>query len=193
MANLPRNTSTILPNQIPPIDTWTLNAKGWLNQNCWLFLYNLAEQILGNQNNTSQPTAIQLLADSDTDASTTDPLPLFQRVANLESQQGIEPEQYASILAVQAALQWSQSDLLPDPPHQAQPIVTITPGASPYTYTAAFDGTLLITGGVVSSIVLSRGAGNVTTGLTDGILPMRRQDQVTVTYGTVPAMSFFPN
>jgi hypothetical protein len=110
----PPGLPTLLPNQIPPIEAWTLTRAGRLNENCWLFLYNLAEQVLGNQNATSSAIATQLLADSDTDASTVDPISLFRRVANLEAQQGIEPQQYATIGDVQQALQLAVSeDLVP--------------------------------------------------------------------------------
>lgn len=112
MANPPRNTSSLLPNQIPPPTAPLMGANGMMEQNWWLFFYNLAEQVLGNQNATSSAIATQLLADSDTDASTVDPISLFRRVANLEAQQGIEPQQYATISDVQQALQLSQSDEL---------------------------------------------------------------------------------
>ena len=178
--------STLLPNQIPPIGTWTLSKTGTLNENCWLFLYNLAQHVLGTQGNTSSVTAVQVLTDVDSDAQTTDFLSFATRITALEQQ--LDTPQDPSASPVQSV----PEDLPPANP-RAQPIWAISVGASPFVYTAPFNGILLITGGTVSAISLNRGAGFLTTGLTVGIVPMRRQDQVQVTWSGLPAMTFYPD
>src|ERR1017187_4299174 len=127
-SNGPRMPS-LLPQQIPPITVPIAKTGGMMEQNWWLFLYNLAQNALGNQNSSSGVAAVQLLTDVNTDAETTDFLPLFQRVANLEGMQSEQDPQSSTSLN---ALQVAQSDILPDPAPRAQPIKTITPGASPY-------------------------------------------------------------
>lgn len=74
------------------------------------------------------------------------------------------------------------------------PIAAITPGASPYTYTAPAAGSVVITGGTTSSIQLKRGATTISIGTTTpGVVPVSAGDQVITTYSVVPtAMSFVP-
>lgn len=163
-----------------------MDKSGQMNVNWWLFLYNMSEQVLGNQNATANPTAVQLLTDADLEAETSDYLPLVARISALEQQLGIPQD------APQSSAQPIPEDLPPANP-RAQPIWAISVGASPFATTAPFDGILLITGGTVSAISLNRGAGFLTTGLTSGIVPVRRSDQVQVTWSGLPTMTFYPN
>lgn len=184
--------TTILPNQILPIDAPAVDLKtGKLMQNWWLLFYNMAAQILGNQNSTAAAVGVAFESSIDLDAATTDPLPLWSRVASLEGAQS-DAEQYASILAVQAALQMAQEPLLQDVKGQAQAVSVITPGASPYSYTASFDGSVAVTAGTVSAIALIRQGTSVATGLTVGVFPVSRLDQLKVTYSGTPTMTFIP-
>lgn len=71
------------------------------------------------------------------------------------------------------------------------PIVAVVVGVSPYTYTAASAGFLRVTGGTVSSIILTRNATTVSFGST-ATVPVANGDTVTVIYGAVPTVSFIP-
>lgn len=71
--------------------------------------------------------------------------------------------------------------------------IPITPSVSPYAYTAPSDGDLAVTGGLVSSIVLTRYTDSVKIGVTTEIFPLRSGDIVTVTFGQAPTFTFFPN
>jgi hypothetical protein len=73
------------------------------------------------------------------------------------------------------------------------PIAAITVGASPYAYTAAAAGTVVVSGGTVSAITLKRGApAAISVGETSGVIPVSAGDIVTVTYSAAPTMSFVP-
>lgn len=81
-----------------------------------------------------------------------------------------------------------------DPPQstRAQPESAITVGASPFQFQAPFDGTVLVSGGIVTEIDLTRNNTYNTGLLGGGAVPVSRLDIVTVTYTTVPSMAFFP-
>lgn len=64
--------------------------------------------------------------------------------------------------------------------------------ASPYAFTANATGHLLVTGGTVASLSLSRARVTVATGLTSGFVPMSAGDVVTITYSVSPTVSFIP-
>ncbi|PTB28849.1 hypothetical protein C9I56_11200 [Paraburkholderia caribensis] len=72
-------------------------------------------------------------------------------------------------------------------------IAAITPGASPYTYTAPANGQVVISGGTVSNIQLKRGATTITiAAASPADVPVSAGDQVITTYSVVPTMSFVP-
>jgi hypothetical protein len=68
---------------------------------------------------------------------------------------------------------------------------TITLGASPYTYTAAQKGFMVIRGGTVSAVQFTRSVTTL-TGQTAGIFPLSNGDQLTVTYSGLPTMVWVP-
>ena len=68
-----------------------------------------------------------------------------------------------------------------------------TPGASPWTYTMDITGELLIFGGSVQQITLSRdGANFYDVGLTSGPVSAVLGDQIKITYTAVPRVIHFP-
>lgn len=69
--------------------------------------------------------------------------------------------------------------------------VSVTVGASPFAYQATQKGFLVITGGTVSAISITR-TGTYSTGITAGIVPVSLADIVTVTWSGKPTMTFFP-
>lgn len=71
--------------------------------------------------------------------------------------------------------------------------VAITPGASPYAYTAPAIGNLVITGGTVSAVTLTHAGGSPVSVPTAGIIPVMAGDIVTVTYTVAPTMTFIPH
>ncbi len=78
--------------------------------------------------------------------------------------------------------------------HDPAAVSTITPGASPYTYTNndGFPQVVTITGGTVSSIQYKRGATAITLGITTGQIVLQPNDITIVTYSSVPTMRKFP-
>ena len=71
-------------------------------------------------------------------------------------------------------------------------VAGITPGASPYTYTASVAGTVFVSGGTVSAITFTRSSSTIPTGFLAGAIPLRAGDSVTVTYSAAPTMNFAP-
>jgi len=74
----------------------------------------------------------------------------------------------------------------------ASAILSLTLTGSPYAYTASGRGRLLVKGGTVSSISLTRARVTIITGLTAGFIPMSAGDVVTITYSALPTASFIP-
>jgi hypothetical protein len=71
-------------------------------------------------------------------------------------------------------------------------IAPVTVGSSPFVYTASTIGNLFVSGGAVSSVVLSRSGVNLT--VPSGIfIPLAADDTVTVTYTVLPTMTFVPS
>lgn len=73
----------------------------------------------------------------------------------------------------------------------AAPFVTVTVGASPFDYTASQTGTLVISGGTVSSITLTR-SGSTVTWPTNAV-PMTNGDVTEITYSVPPTVNFVPS
>lgn len=69
------------------------------------------------------------------------------------------------------------------------PVIALTVGVSPFSYEAKEPGTVAITGGTISSIVLTRGTVNITVTGTI-LIPLELMDAVTVTYSVLPTMRF---
>lgn len=69
----------------------------------------------------------------------------------------------------------------------------ITPGVSPYTYSAQVKGSVIVSGGTVSAIAFSRnGTTFYATGQTSGMFTLNAQDRLRVTYTVLPTMTFVP-
>jgi hypothetical protein len=72
-------------------------------------------------------------------------------------------------------------------------VVVVTPGASPYAYTATSAGTLVIAGGTVSAVTITRGAATAVTLPTAGPITVAVGDIVTITYSSLPTVTFLPS
>jgi len=63
---------------------------------------------------------------------------------------------------------------------------------SPLSYTAPSNGSLMVTGGSVSAITLTRGRDPVPLDASLRAIPLSAGDRVSVTYDTVPTVVFLP-
>lgn len=70
-------------------------------------------------------------------------------------------------------------------------IAAVSPGASPFTYTATTIGDLLVRSGTVSAVTLVRGNVSVVCP-TSGFIPMAANDSVIITYSVLPTVTFVP-
>lgn len=71
--------------------------------------------------------------------------------------------------------------------------LAVTPGASPFKYTAPEDGNLIVSGGNVSAITLTRSGTVIPTGATAGPIPMAKNDLATITYTVAPTLNYAGN
>lgn len=69
----------------------------------------------------------------------------------------------------------------------------VTVGASPFTYTALVGGSVIVQGGTVSQLAISRdGTTFYVTGLTAGVIPLSQNDKLKITYTVTPTVTFLP-
>lgn len=69
----------------------------------------------------------------------------------------------------------------------------VTPGASPYIYSAQVGGALIVRGGTVTIIEFSRdGTTWFDVGVIAGMLPINAADQLRITYAVAPTLTFVP-
>jgi len=185
---------SLLPTRILPQSAplGRMNEDGMvrIEKDWWLLLYNLCLQSLST--GTALPAdALLDLEGADTDAIDADAIVLRRPLDNLGVQ--VLPDTVISpseLPDLARALLLAQDAQLPDPIPQAQPGQAVAVGASPFTYTAPFNGHVLVTGGTVSAISLIRQSATFATGLTSGFIPVSRLDQVKVTYSSTPTMNF---
>ena len=74
-------------------------------------------------------------------------------------------------------------------PQEAQ---TQTLSSSPYSFAAPSNGSLVISGGTVSGVTLTRGRLTVDLGATSGHFPASTGDTFKITYTVAPAVTFLP-
>ncbi len=70
--------------------------------------------------------------------------------------------------------------------------IPITVGASPFDYTVREPGTLVITGGTVTGVRLTRGSTIITLASTNNVIPVGINDVVRVTYTVLPTLILLP-
>lgn len=189
---------SLLPGQILPQSAilGRTNAQGevTIEQNWWLLLYNLVLNTLGTGAGLPADALIDLES-ADVDASNSDAIVLRQGIANA-LKQAMQPSDVMvgidDLPDLQRALLLAQDGLLQDPQPRVQPAQSVATTGSPFTYTAAFDGTIVVTGGTVSAIALIRQGTSIATGIITGLIPLSRTDQVQVTYSATPTVTFLP-
>ena len=176
--------NSLLPQRIlPPGTPWLAEDGKSVSKNWWLFLYNLSTSVLGQ----TDPVALELLAELDTDAGTSDD----QRLARgIDIAQMLATQTDYPLPVLTAYVPEEYPSLIP----RAQPVQAITVGASPYVYTAPFDGMVTVSGGTVTGLDISRDGGStyIATGFLAGCVPMARLDKLKVTWAVSPTMNFFP-
>jgi hypothetical protein len=184
-----------LPDQIIPQSMPLSSVKGepvYFDLDWWLFLYNLSVQVLGTGGGGSTPQSPSDQLDADDLLAVEAEIPqAYRQIANVQALLQ-DPEIGPTFRDMANAFILATDPVLPDPPHAAQPVQTVTPGASPYTYTAAYNGTLSVSAGAVSAISIIRQGATVATGITAGLIPVSRSDQVSITYSVAPTVSFLP-
>ena len=67
-----------------------------------------------------------------------------------------------------------------------------TPSGSPYTLAAPSNGSVVVSGGAVSLIQLTRGLITVNLGVTSGMFPAAVGDVFVITYTVAPTVTFLP-
>ncbi len=71
--------------------------------------------------------------------------------------------------------------------------IDITVGISPFDYTAKEPGTLVITGGTVTGVRLTRGSTVIILATTNNVIPVGINDIVRVTYSVLPTLRLLPS
>lgn len=70
-------------------------------------------------------------------------------------------------------------------------IMLLTVGASPFAYTAKEPGNVIVKGGTVTGLFITRGS--IVVDITGAVIvPVAVEDIVTVTYSVLPTMKFIP-
>lgn len=70
--------------------------------------------------------------------------------------------------------------------------IPITVGASPFIYQPKSQGGIIVSGGTVTSILVSRSGTFYATGLTQGLFQLSANDQLKVVYSAAPTMVLLP-
>jgi hypothetical protein len=73
----------------------------------------------------------------------------------------------------------------------AAPIVAVVVSASPTTFTASDSGSVVISGGTLTSVTLNRAGTTISFGTTR-VVPVANGDLVTVAYSVAPTINFLP-
>lgn len=107
---------------------------------------------------------------------------------------GWTPLWVVTVAEGQSSLTQSDISVYPGAPFgsPSSPILTLSLGASPATYTAVAPGDLMISGGTVTGVTLTRGATSATLSASVATVPMAIGDSVTITASTMPTVYFVP-
>lgn len=189
---------SLLPGQIlpqsEPIGTVNENGSVTMGTNWYLLIYNIVLNSIGATGSLPDE-ALELLQSSDDDVINSDAMVLRRSLQNALVQ-AIQPSDMVvgldDLPDLQRALLLAQDVLPQDPQPRAQPAQSVATTGSPFTYTAAFDGTMVVTGGVVSALALIRQGTSVALGITAGLVPLSRLDQLQITYSAAPTVTFLP-
>lgn len=189
-------SSNTLPDQIPPQSTpWSYtNSDGdeVVEIHWYLFLYGLWIQVTSLIAGGSVLSPAVNIPMIDSDVFDTDSLQAARQVLNAQQLLGLDADAVPTLRDLANVIALGLDGLLPDPSPRAQPGAAVTVGASPFTFTAPFNGALAVAAGTVSAIALIRQGTSVPTGVTAGLIPVSRLDQVQITYTVAPTVNFLP-
>ncbi len=101
-----------------------------IDKNWWLFFYNLYTNTFGSQGLTGDD--VFGFEQSDVDALGIDTAALRQPIENLQVQTDATPPAATDYPGISLALLMAQLGDLPDAVPAAQPLLALTPGASPW-------------------------------------------------------------
>ena len=187
---------SLLPTQIPPQTTafTSANAQGQqiVDINWYLFLYNLWKNVLNSPAGSVALPPSVFIPINDSDVIGVDSLQTPRLAVNTTLLQ-MDPDVGPSLRDMANAMAIAADDLLTDPIPSSRPPVTVTPGLSPFTYTALAQGYLSVTAGTVTSVSITRQGVTVPVGMLTGLFPASRLDQIQITYTVVPTVVFLPN
>jgi len=184
-----------LPNRVPP-QSQPLAYQGTDGQihvdlDWYLFFYALGLNIVGADGSVTIPPVVNIPI-INSYVVDTDSLQINRLSTNGLAQAQDRPDSAPTFQDFSNVMRLALDERLVESTPTAQPVAAVTVGASPFTYTALFNGTLSVTGGVVSNITLTRQGTAVATGLTTGLIPVSRLDQVAIIYTGLPTVIFLP-
>ena len=204
-------TSSATPTPITPPRVAVLDPRtGLISREWYMFFLSLFRASEGAVNaDTNGPTTVSLVASLDAaidrvqQETQTSPISVLEQVQPLLDALALELQSRSLTAAEQTrpALDdlAQQIGTLPRVDQEVsarfiQPI-TITPGASPYTYqnTNTYPADVIVSGGTVSAVAFSRD--NVTfytVGQINGVFALSPYDFLRVTYTLVPTMILVP-
>ena len=167
-----------------------------IEQNWFLFLYNISQNVLGSPGSGLSSTALIALESLEADADDADAIASRQGISNALVQ-SMQPQDNSvcdsDLPSIYAALQWGQQETLADVLPLAQPLRVYTVGVvSPFIHNSYMNGHMAVTGGTVTSITITRQGTTISTGLTTNVVPVSRGDIITVSFTAPPAVTFIP-
>ena len=204
-------TSSATPTPITPPRVAVLDPRtGLISREWYMFFLSLFRASEGAVNaDTNGPTTVSLVASLDAaidrvqQETQTSPISVLEQVQPLLDALALELQSRSLTAAEQTrpALDdlAQQIGTLPRVDQEVsarfiQPI-TITPGASPYTYqnTNTYPADVIVSGGTVTAVAFSRdNATFYTVGLINGVFSLSPYDFLRVTYTLAPTMILVP-
>ena len=184
----------VLPSQSEYFGSVDNLGNVTINVDWYLILYNMWSQTI-SANSGAVPLAPAVILEMvEGDALMADVFGAQRATANAMAVQPTLPDGDAgpSQRDVSNAFLLAADALLPDPQPRAQPLAAVTLTGSPFTFTATSDGVLVISGGTVSAVTLTRQGTTISAGVVAGLIPVRRLDQVQITYTVAPTVTFAP-
>ena len=163
-----------LPTQIPPQNLAFIeqgkDGQSYVQFDWYLFLYNLSRQVFSSQSGSTPVSPYDVLDAANLIAQSADLPQAYRQIANaavFDAQNlgiaGVDIQHLE--LGITNLKKLVLGLLPPDSVPAAQPVQSVTVGASPFTYTALYNGTLSITGGTVSAVSVIRQGVSVATGI----------------------------
>lgn len=160
------------------------NADGTLTPEAYRALQALLDRVGGTLGDQGTDSAADVNGDatlSSLNVAYTDVMaPATGDASGEVSLQGPTPDSLVEML------------LQPQPDRAMTAAEAVTPGVSPYTFTAGRDGHLIVRAGTVSQIDYVRNGATSAIGVTAGLFPLLVGDGIRITYTVAPTVTFIP-